>query len=172
MGSASHGVTANFMFHERGTFWVLLLTYFYLPKSAREYLFPDLSNFITFAAAPLVLTPFVRNQDSNKPTRAQRDSDSIGSNSPQTSAVGDKSGRECSSRLTRTRLAHTQEEQRQTEQTEVSTMQRDPQPPLKPNTLPKTDDAKKREQAHPSAAERYSCAGYTRISITYVSTIH
>ena len=27
------------------------------------YLFPNLSKYITFAAAPLVLTPFVRNQD-------------------------------------------------------------------------------------------------------------
>ena len=45
-----------------GTFWVLPLTYFYLPKSASAHLFPNLSKFITFAAAPLVLTPFVRNQ--------------------------------------------------------------------------------------------------------------
>ena len=34
----------------------------YLPKSARAYFFPNLSKFITVAAAPLVLTPFVRNQ--------------------------------------------------------------------------------------------------------------
>ena len=55
-------VTANFMFFDRGTFWVLPLTYSYLPKSARAYLFPQSVKFITFAAAPLVLTPFVRNQ--------------------------------------------------------------------------------------------------------------
>ena len=30
-------------------------------KSARAYLFPQSVKFITFAAAPLVLTPFVRN---------------------------------------------------------------------------------------------------------------
>ena len=44
------------------TFWVLPLTYFYLPKSASAYLFPESVKNITFAAAPLVLTPFVRSQ--------------------------------------------------------------------------------------------------------------
>ena len=42
MGSAlMNGVTAIYfcMFFDRGTFWVLPLTYFYLPKSARAYLF-------------------------------------------------------------------------------------------------------------------------------------
>ena len=34
-------VTAFVMFFERGTFWVLHLTYVYLPKSARAYLFPQ-----------------------------------------------------------------------------------------------------------------------------------
>ena len=46
------------MFFDTGTFWVFPLTYFYIPKSARAYLFPNLSKFITFAAAPSVLTPF------------------------------------------------------------------------------------------------------------------
>ena len=55
----STNVTANSMFLDRGTFWVIN---FYLPKSARAYLFPNLSKFITFAAASLVLTPLVRNQ--------------------------------------------------------------------------------------------------------------
>ena len=36
--------------------------YFYLPKSARAYLFPQSVKLVTFAAAPLVLTPFVRNR--------------------------------------------------------------------------------------------------------------
>ena len=49
------------MFFDKGTCWVLV-TYFYIPKSARAYLFPNLTKLITFAAAPLVLTPFVRNQ--------------------------------------------------------------------------------------------------------------
>ena len=44
-------------------FWVLPLTYLYLPKSARAYLFPhSVEIHYFFAAAPLVLTPFVRNQ--------------------------------------------------------------------------------------------------------------
>ena len=42
-----------------------LLT-FYLPKSARAYLFPQSVKFKTLAAAPLVLTPFVRNQLARK----------------------------------------------------------------------------------------------------------
>ena len=62
-GGQYNGVTANFSFSDTGTFWVLPLTCFYLPKSARAYVcLPNLSKFITFAAAPLVLTSFVRNQ--------------------------------------------------------------------------------------------------------------
>ena len=62
-GVSTNRVTAICVF-DRGTFWVLPLTYFYLPKSARAYLLPQSveSTFITFAADPLVLTPFVRNQ--------------------------------------------------------------------------------------------------------------
>ena len=57
IGSALTGVTAFLFCFDRGTFWVLPLAYFYLPKSARAYLLdPHLSNFIPFAAAPLVLT--------------------------------------------------------------------------------------------------------------------
>ena len=47
------------MFFDGGTFWVPPSTYFYIPRSARAYLFPNLSKSITFPAAPLVLTPFV-----------------------------------------------------------------------------------------------------------------
>ena len=61
-GVSTHWVTASFMFFDRGTFWVLPLTYLYLPRSARMYLFPKLAKLITFAAEPLVLTPFVRHQ--------------------------------------------------------------------------------------------------------------
>ena len=59
---------------DRGTFSVFLLTYFYISKSARAYFFPNLSQFITFAAAPLVLTPFVRNQDATQqlPSRGSK----------------------------------------------------------------------------------------------------
>ena len=50
-GVSTNGVTANYMFFDRGTFWVLPLTFFL-----------NLSKSITFPEAPLVLTPFVRNQ--------------------------------------------------------------------------------------------------------------
>ena len=52
-GFSTNWVTANFMFLDRGTFWVLPFTYVFLPKSARAYLFPQSVKFITFAAAPL-----------------------------------------------------------------------------------------------------------------------
>ena len=62
MGSALKG-SLQISCHLTGTFWVLPLTCFYLPKSARAYPFPpNLSKSIAFAAAPLGLTPFVRNQ--------------------------------------------------------------------------------------------------------------
>ena len=61
-GVSTNGVTAIFKFFDRGTFWVLPLTYLYLPKSARAYLFPQSVKIDTFAAAPVVLTPFVRSQ--------------------------------------------------------------------------------------------------------------
>ena len=61
-GISTNGVTTNFMFVDRGAFWVLPLTYFSLTKSARAYLFPQSVKIVTFAFAPLVLTPFVRNQ--------------------------------------------------------------------------------------------------------------
>ena len=41
MGSALMGSLQFLCFLDRGTFWVLPLTYFYLPKSARAYLFPQ-----------------------------------------------------------------------------------------------------------------------------------
>ena len=51
------------MSFDRGTFWVLPLTYFYIPRSSGAHLFSTIrQQSITFAAAPLVLTPFVRNQ--------------------------------------------------------------------------------------------------------------
>ena len=41
-GVSADGVTANSMFFDGGTFLVLPLTYVYLPKSARAYLFPPI----------------------------------------------------------------------------------------------------------------------------------
>ena len=62
-GVSTNGVTANLMFFDRGTFWVLPLIYCYLPTSASAYLFPRICqiSLIYFAAAPLVLTLFIRN---------------------------------------------------------------------------------------------------------------
>ena len=69
-GVSTNGVTANCMFlFDRGTFWVLPLTYFYLPKSARAYLFPRSAKMHDFSATPLVLTPFVRSQTQAGTTR-------------------------------------------------------------------------------------------------------
>ena len=61
-GVSTNGVTANFIFVGRGTFGVLPLTYFYIFPNDRAYLSPNLSKYTIFAAAPLVLTLFVRNQ--------------------------------------------------------------------------------------------------------------
>ena len=47
-GISANGVTANFMFFDRGTFRVPICQ--------------SLSEFVTFAATPLALTPFVRSQ--------------------------------------------------------------------------------------------------------------
>ena len=41
MGSALIGSLQISCFFDGGTFWVLPLTYYYLPKSARAYLFPQ-----------------------------------------------------------------------------------------------------------------------------------
>ena len=62
-GSALMGSLQTSCFFDRGTFGVLPLTYLCFPKSAQGTFFPNMSKLITFAAAPLVLTPFVRNQN-------------------------------------------------------------------------------------------------------------
>ena len=56
-GVSTNGVTANFMFFDRGTFWVLPLTYFYLPKSARAYLFPQSVKIHYFCSGPISVDP-------------------------------------------------------------------------------------------------------------------
>ena len=48
-------------FFDRETFWVLLLSYFCLTKVPGRTFVLNLSKFVTFEAAPLVSTPFVRN---------------------------------------------------------------------------------------------------------------
>ena len=52
-GVSTNGVTANFVSVDGGTFWALPLTYVYIPRSARAYLFPQSVKSVTFAAAPL-----------------------------------------------------------------------------------------------------------------------
>ena len=56
-GVSTNGVTANFMFFDRGTFWVLPFTYFYIPKSARAYLFPQSVKIHDFCSGPISLDP-------------------------------------------------------------------------------------------------------------------
>ena len=53
-------VTASFSFFARGTFWVLPLTYFYLPKSARAYLFPQSVKLHYFCSGPISVDPICR----------------------------------------------------------------------------------------------------------------
>ena len=52
-GVSANGVTAIFMFFDREKFWVLPLTYFYLPKSAREYLFAQSDKMHYFGSGPI-----------------------------------------------------------------------------------------------------------------------
>ena len=56
-GVSTNGATANFMFFDRGTFWVLPLTCFYLPKSARAYLFPQSVEIHYFRSGPISVDP-------------------------------------------------------------------------------------------------------------------
>ena len=56
-GVSTNGVTANFMFFDRGTFWVLLLIYFHLPQSARAYLFPQSVKINYFSSGPISVGP-------------------------------------------------------------------------------------------------------------------
>ena len=53
-GLSTNGVTANFMFFDRGTFWVPIFQN--ISKSVNvAYFFSNLSKLFTFAAAPLLL---------------------------------------------------------------------------------------------------------------------
>ena len=62
-GVGTNGVTANFMLFDRGTFGVLPLTYFCIPRSTRVYLFPQSVKINHFCSGPIsVDPPFVRNQ--------------------------------------------------------------------------------------------------------------
>ena len=55
---STNGVTAIiFMFFDRGTFWLLPFAYFYLPKSARAYLFPQSVKIQYFRSRPSSVDP-------------------------------------------------------------------------------------------------------------------
>ena len=56
-GVSTHGVTANCTFFDRGTFWVLPLTYLYLPKNARAYIFPKSVKMHYFCSGPISVDP-------------------------------------------------------------------------------------------------------------------
>ena len=56
-GVSTNGVTAFFSCFDRGTFWVLPLAYFYLPKSARAYLFPQSVRIIQKFSPPICQNP-------------------------------------------------------------------------------------------------------------------
>ena len=56
-GFGTNGVTANLMFFDTGTFWVLPLTYFYLPRSARAYLFPQSVEINYLCSGPISADP-------------------------------------------------------------------------------------------------------------------
>ena len=68
-GVSTNGVTANLISFDRGTFWVLPLTYFYLPKSARAYLFPQSARnkhyFCSGPICPHLLTAEEANDNDN-----------------------------------------------------------------------------------------------------------
>ena len=55
---STNGVTANFMCFDRGTFWVLRLTYLYLPnRSAGAYLFHQSFKNHYFCSGPISVDP-------------------------------------------------------------------------------------------------------------------
>ena len=62
MGSALMGSLQISCFLHRGTFWVLPLTYFLSSAKCQDIPFSPICQNSLFAAAPLVSTPFVRNQ--------------------------------------------------------------------------------------------------------------
>ena len=57
MGSALMGSLRILVLFDRGTFWVLLLTYFYITKSAGVYLFPQSVKNVCFCSGPISVDP-------------------------------------------------------------------------------------------------------------------
>ena len=56
-GVSTNGGTANLMFFDTGTFWVLPVTYCYLPKRVRAYLFPQSVKIKYFCSGPISVDP-------------------------------------------------------------------------------------------------------------------
>ena len=56
-GVSTNGVTANCMFFDGEAFWVVPLTYFSLPKSARAYLFPQYVRIHYLCSGPISVDP-------------------------------------------------------------------------------------------------------------------
>ena len=56
-GVSTNGVPANFQFFDGGTSWVLPLTYFYIPRSARAYLSPQSVEIRYFCGGPVSVDP-------------------------------------------------------------------------------------------------------------------
>ena len=72
LGSALVGSLRIRVFFVTGTCWVLpLILYSYSQKCQGVFFPPNLSKLSTFAAAPLVLTPFIRSQDLIERVRVQ-----------------------------------------------------------------------------------------------------
>ena len=71
MGSALMGSLRISCFSTEGLLGYSRWPTFIFPKVPGRTFFPNLSKFITFAAAPLVLTPFVRNQGTVTSRRAR-----------------------------------------------------------------------------------------------------
>ena len=67
-GVSTDWVTANFMFLDRGTCWVLPLIYFYLPRSATAYLLPQSDQIHYFCGGPISVDPICPQPNNNQYT--------------------------------------------------------------------------------------------------------
>ena len=56
-GVSTNGVTANLVFFDRGTFRGLPLTYLYIPRRARAYLFPKSDKIVYLCSGPIGFDP-------------------------------------------------------------------------------------------------------------------
>ena len=81
---STHGVTANLVFLTEGPFGYSRSPTSIFPEVPGRTLFPNLSKCITLAAAPLVSTPFVRNQGQQKRDNSSSSSSSSSNNNDNT----------------------------------------------------------------------------------------